>query len=219
MPLPPPRLAELSRTLEEADVPRNGSANGHANGTANGHAYRPARPRHRICGIITEVQRRIGRNGRPLAFASIEDFTGQGELVIFSSVLERVMPYLEVDAVVLVEGQVEVRGGSVKILVDELWPMWKVRDELVEALVVQLDLEQVRPEQLDRFHALCREHTGRCKLYFDLLSPELPGGRQRLLSRRCLVELNDTLMQQTLRLFGAEAIRLESRRLSAPVRS
>ncbi|MFO7313908.1 DNA polymerase III subunit alpha [Rhodothermus marinus] len=212
-------LAELSRTLEEADVPRNGSANGHANGTANGHAYRPARPRHRICGIITEVQRRIGRNGRPLAFASIEDFTGQGELVIFSSVLERVMPYLEVDAVVLVEGQVEVRGGSVKILVDELWPMWKVRDELVEALVVQLDLEQVRPEQLDRFHALCREHTGRCKLYFDLLSPELPGGRQRLLSRRCLVELNDTLMQQTLRLFGAEAIRLESRRLSAPVRS
>ncbi|AEN72878.1 DNA polymerase III, alpha subunit [Rhodothermus marinus SG0.5JP17-172] len=212
-------LAELSRTLEEADVPRNGSANGHANGTANGHAYRPARPRHRICGIITEVQRRIGRNGRPLAFASIEDFTGQGELVIFSSVLERVMPYLEVDAVVLVEGQVEVRGGSVKILVDELWPMWKVRDELVEALVVQLDLEQVRPEQLDRFHALCREHTGRCKLYFDLLNPELPGGRQRLLSRRCLVELNDTLMQQTLRLFGAEAIRLESRRLSAPVRS
>jgi len=212
-------LAELSRTLEEADMPRNGSTNGHANGTTNGHAYRPARPRHRICGIITEVQRRIGRNGRPLAFASIEDFTGQGELVIFSSVLERVMPYLEVDAVVLVEGQVEVRGGSVKVLVDELWPMWKVRDELVEALVVQLDLEQVRPEQLDRFHALCREHAGRCKLYFDLLSPDFPGGRQRLLSRRCLVELNDTLMQQTLRLFGAEAIRLESRRLSAPVRS
>ena len=212
-------LAELSRTLEEADMPRNGSTNGHTNGTTNGHAYRPARPRHRICGIITEVQRRMGRNGRPLAFASIEDFTGQGELVIFSSVLERVMPYLEVDAVVLVEGQVEVRGGSVKVLVDELWPMWKVRDELVEALVVQLDLEQVRPEQLDRFHALCREHAGRCKLYFDLLSPELPGGRQRLLSRRCLVELNDTLMQQTLRLFGAEAIRLESRRLSAPVRS
>ncbi len=212
-------LAELSRTLEETDASRNGSANGHANGTANGHTYRPARPRHRICGIITEVQRRIGRNGRPLAFASIEDFTGQGELVIFSSVLERVMPYLEVDAVVLVEGQVEVRGGSVKILVDELWPMWKVRDELVEALVVQLDLEQVRPEQLDRFHALCREHTGRCRLYFDLLSPELPGGRQRLLSRRCLVELNDTLMQQTLRLFGAEAVRLESRRLSVPVRS
>ncbi len=212
-------LAELSRTLEETDAPRNGSANGHANGTANGHAYRPARPRHRICGIITEVQRRIGRNGRPLAFASIEDFTGQGELVIFSSVLERVMPYLEVDAVVLVEGQVEVRGGSVKMLVDELWPMWKVRDELVDALVVQLDLEQVRPEQLDRFHALCREHAGRCKLYFDLHSPELPGGRQRLLSRRCLVELNDTLMQQTLRLFGAEAVRLESRRLSAPVRS
>ncbi|WP_397547312.1 DNA polymerase III subunit alpha [Rhodothermus marinus] len=212
-------LAELSRTLEEADMPRNGSTNGHTNGTTNGHAYRPARPRHRICGIITEVQRRIGRNGRPLAFASIEDFTGQGELVIFSSVLERVMPYLEVDAVVLVEGQVEVRGGSVKVLVDELWPMWKVRDELVEALVVQLDLEQVRPEQLDRFHALCREHAGRCKLYFDLLSPDFPGGRQRLLSRRCLVELNDTLMQQTLRLFGAEAIRLESRRLSAPVRS
>ncbi|SHK05166.1 DNA polymerase III subunit alpha [Rhodothermus profundi] len=208
-------LAELSRTLKEEEVPRNGSANG----TANGHASRPMRPRHRICGILTEVQRRIGRNGRPLAFATIEDFTGQGELVIFSSVLERVMPHLEVDAVVLVEGQVEVRGGSVKILVDELWPMWKVRDELVEALVVQLDLEQVHPEQIDRFHALCRAHPGRCKLYFDLLSDDFPGGRQRLLSRRCLIELSDALMQQTLQLFGPEAVRLESRRLAMPVPS
>lgn len=209
-------LAALSHALEETALdPLNNTAKGYANGPTNGSATRSARPRHRLCGIITEVQRRMGRNGRPLVFASIEDFTGQGELVIFSTVLEHVIPYLEVDAVVLVEGQVEVRGTSVKMLVDALWPMWKVRDELVEALVVQLDLEQVQPEHIDRFYALCREHKGRCKLYFDLLSPNFPGGRQRLLSRRCLVELNDMLMQQTLKLFGAEAVRLESRRLAA----
>ncbi len=209
-------LAGLSRMLEATDATPeiNGAANGYTNGSAHGFTAQPNRPRHRICGIITELQRRTGRNGRPMAFATIEDFTGQGELVLFSSVLERALPHLEVDAVVLVEGQVEVRGGNVKILVDEVWPMWKVR-ELVEVLVVQINLEQVTVEQIERFHALCTAHPGTCKLQFDLLSPQFPNGHQRLVSRQCLVELSDRFLQQTLKLFGAEAVRLESRRLSS----
>jgi DNA polymerase-3 subunit alpha len=212
-------LAELSRTLEESDAITavNGTPNGYSNGSPDGLTPQPARPRHRICGIITELQRRTGRNGRPIAFATIEDFTGQGELVLFSFVLERALPHLEVDAVVLVEGQVEVRGGNVKILVDEVWPMWKVR-ELVEVLVVQLDLAQVTVEQIERFYALCAENPGSCKLQFDLLSPQFPNGHQRLVSRRCLIELSDGFLQQTLKLFGPKAVLLESRRLS-PMRS
>jgi len=95
--------------------------------------------------------------------------------------------------------------------------MWKVR-ELVEVLVVQLDLAQVTVEQIERFYALCAENPGSCKLQFDLLSPQFPNGHQRLVSRRCLIELSDGFLQQTLKLFGPKAVLLESRRLS-PMRS
>ncbi|HMB94376.1 MAG TPA: DNA polymerase III subunit alpha, partial [Rhodothermales bacterium] len=84
---------------------------------AGGDGYgRPQKPQHTFCGIITEVQRRTTRTGKPIAFATIEDFSGQGELVCFSTTIDKVHPYLQVDEIVLARGEVEVRGGSVKIL-------------------------------------------------------------------------------------------------------
>ncbi len=165
-------------------------------------------PVRTFCGIITEVNRNTTKSGKPIAFATIEDFTGQGEMVCFSSVLDRIQPYLEVDNVVLVKGNVEVRGGTVKVIAKDVIPMWKVREQMVQEVVLHVNLDQVMPKELREFKSLCERTTGNCTLYFDVDAPELRG-RERLRSRSYVIEPTAEFMNGARRLFGADNISLK----------
>jgi DNA polymerase-3 subunit alpha len=165
-------------------------------------------PVRRFCGIITEVNRNTTRSGKPIAFAKIEDYTGQGEMVIFSTVLDRINQYLEVDEVVLVKGNVEVRGGAVKVIAKDITPMWKVREQMVQEVVLTVDLQQMMADQLDEFKMLCENNPGNCKLYFDVRAPEI-SGRERLRSRQFVIEPTAEFMRGARRIFGADNIALK----------
>jgi len=164
-------------------------------------------PVRSFCGILTEVNRHTTKSGKPIAFAEIEDFTGQGELVCFANVLDRIQAYLEVDAVVLVRGNVEVRGGVVKIIVKDVFPMWKVRDQMVQSMVLTVNPDRIESEHLQRFKSLCQEHPGHCKLYFDVDAGN--GPKQRVRSRKMVVDPTAEFMKETQRLFGLDNIMLQ----------
>src|SRR5690606_16816923 len=113
------------------------------------------------------------KSGKPIVFATLEDFTGQGEMVCFSTTFDRVGAWVAVDNVVLVKGEAEVRGGSVKIVAQDVIPMWKVREQLVKSIVLRVDPELAQPEALEQLRTLCDSNRGRCKLYFDVQDPSL----------------------------------------------
>jgi DNA polymerase-3 subunit alpha len=164
-------------------------------------------PVRSFCGILTEVNRHTTKSGKPIAFAEIEDFTGQGELVCFANVLDRIQAYLEVDAVVLVRGNVEVRGGVVKVIVKDVFPMWKVRDQMVQSMVLTVNPDRIESDHLQRFKSLCQEHPGHCKLYFDVDAGN--GPKQRVRSRKMVVDPTAEFMKETQRLFGLDNIMLQ----------
>jgi len=175
---------------------------------ASGGDGRDRGPVRTFCGIITEISRNTTRSGKPIAFAKIEDFTGQGEMVIFSTVLDRINQYLEVDNVVLVKGNVEVRGGAVKVIAKDIHPMWKVREQMVQEVVLKVELEQIIADQLDEFRMLCENNPGNCKLYFDVHAPEI-SGRERLRSRQFVIEPTADFMRGAQRIFGPDNISLK----------
>ena len=194
--------AELGRIEEEdLEVPP-ADTNGKSNGFQRG-------PTHRICGIITDVQRRTTKTGKPIAFATIEDFTGQAEIVCFSNVYDKVQNYLVVDDVVMVNGDVEFRGGSVKIIGRDVLPMWKVREQLVKAIVLRVDAERVDEDVVSKLRLLCEDNRGQCKLYFDLDLPDIPAGIQRVRSRTFVVDPTPELMNGMARLFGRDNVMLQ----------
>ena len=96
---------------------------------------------HKVCGIITEVKQITTKAGKPMAFLTLEDQTGQGEVVLFTSVFERHSHMLRTDEVVMVRGQAEVRGGSVKIKAQSVDAMWKVREEYVKRIILRLNAD------------------------------------------------------------------------------
>ncbi len=169
---------------------------------------RQNRPNHTFCGIITEVQHRTNKSGKPYAFAQFEDFSGQAELVCFSNTYDRVQRYLQVDEIVLIKGQVELRGGSGKVICNDVIPMWKVREQMVKSLSIRIPAAELQLEQVDALEELLGAHRGGCKLYLDLISEDSPQPT-RLLSRTFVVDPNSEVMQGLGKLFGRRAIVVE----------
>jgi len=166
------------------------------------------RTQHSFCGIITEVQHRVTRNGKPFAFCQFEDYSGQAEVVCFSNTYDKVQQYLQVDAIVLVRGAVEVRGGTGKIIANDITPMWKVREQMIRSLVIRIPVEDLRLQQVEALESLLADHRGSCKLYFDLLSGRDPRPR-RVLSRTCVIDPNQDVMSGLSSLFGQRSIVVE----------
>ncbi|NBB86495.1 MAG: DNA polymerase III subunit alpha [Bacteroidetes bacterium] len=172
--------------------------------------YGRQKPSHTVFGIITEVQQRTTRSGKPIMFAQLEDYTGQAELVCFSSILDRVQQHLTVDNIVLVRGEVEQRGGGTKILVREVMPMWQVREKMVRNIILTIDRRRIGTEHMDRLHQLCDRNRGNTRLFFDVVDPQLPAGVQRVRARSCVVDASPELLDGMASLFGRHAVTLEN---------
>lgn len=164
-------------------------------------------PVHTLCGIVIEVAHRRTKTGKPMLTATIEDFTGQAELVCFSNNYDRVQR-LEVDQIIFARGEVEMRGGSVKMVVQEATPIWKVRESMVKSLVLHVNPYDLTEDAVEKMHALCDLHRGTCKLYFAVAIPGLHEP-QRILSRTSVVEPNAEFMKELASILGKDTIQVE----------
>ena len=72
-----------------------------------------------VAGCVSKIQKINTKNGQPMLFATIEDFSPQPlEVVVFNSVLAKTLPVWEVNSVVLVEGRMSSRNDEVKMICD-----------------------------------------------------------------------------------------------------
>lgn len=164
---------------------------------------------HRFCGIITDINKRTTKRGKPIAFVTIEDFTGQAEIVCFSRTLDQYQNYIEQDKVIMVRGEVEHRGNTVNIKAREISPMWKVREDYIKGVVLRIDPESVSRNHLNRLHALCQDNPGSCTLYFEIYLKEF-SRTVRVRSQKLVVDPTPNLINGVYRLFGTENVTLET---------
>lgn len=73
-----------------------------------------------LAGLITSIRDLITKKGTRMAFAQLEDLTGQVELVVFPDAFVKAEAPLKSDQPVLLGGTLEKDGESCKILVDRV---------------------------------------------------------------------------------------------------
>ena len=160
-------------------------------------------------GIVTEITRRTTKSGRPIAFVTLEDTTGAAEVVLFAQTLERCGHMIMLDEVMMVKGKAETSSGTIKLVAKDILPMWRVREQLVKAITLKIDVDTTTEADVTALKALCDAHPGACKLYFELASAAMPRP-VRLHARTAVVDLTPELMKGLRRQLGAEALVLES---------
>ncbi|MFT5515554.1 MAG: DNA polymerase-3 subunit alpha [Rhodothermales bacterium] len=165
-------------------------------------------PVHTVCGIVTEVLHRRTKTGKPMLTATLEDFTGQADLVCFSNNYDRVQRYLETDQIIFARGEVELRGGSIKMVLQDATPIWKVRESQVKSVVLHVNPYDLGEEAVEKLYKLSDAHRGTAKLYFAVAIPGM-AEPQRILARTVVVEPNGEFMKEVALLVGKNAVQVE----------
>jgi DNA polymerase-3 subunit alpha len=161
----------------------------------------------RACGIITHVRKRIDKRGNTMAFATIEDYGGRAELIVFSDAFAKFQHHLKVDAMVMVIGKGEVSGDMMKIVVNEVYPMEKVREKFTKSIVLSINVHDIRENTIVELRKVLEKNKGNCACYFDVVDS---ASHRKYHTKRYAVEPSEAFLEEVRKILGPQSVKLTS---------
>jgi len=163
----------------------------------------------RVCGIVTECKNIMDKKNKPMAFVTLEDFSGSCEIIVFSSVYEKYRDLLQPDAMITVSGRTNTREDEeTKILCDEVVPLDQVWEQYGKNLYLSMQLMGVDDPLLNQVTEIIKQNPGSCNLFIKLQLPEHK--RQTIRSRKLKVKPTPDLMTKLRTLLGQDNVWIES---------
>ena len=96
-----------------------------------------------MCGIMTGIQRRRNKEGKPWAAFQLEDLVGATECMAFTTVYDRILNELIEDRPVLIRGSaLPEEGAPVKISVQDVIPLEVARVPLPSLIAIRIRVGQ-----------------------------------------------------------------------------
>jgi DNA polymerase-3 subunit alpha len=118
-----------------------------------------------LAGILSGVLRRITKQGRPWASATLEDLEGAVEVLFFPNTYELVGQYLAEDAIVVVRGRVDRRDDQPRLMAMDLsLPDISKADE-VRPVVLALPPSRCTPPMVQRLVEVLSSHPGPAEVH------------------------------------------------------
>jgi DNA polymerase-3 subunit alpha len=158
-------------------------------------------------GIIVAVKTNIDRKGKQMAFATLEDFTGRVELILFSDIFERHRPLIQVDSLVLIKGNSSTREGEKpKILVQEVISLPEAWKTLGGCLHLQLSSGELDSASISNLKETLKEYPGQMPVVLHVNSLE---NKLSLKLKDAEITPNRTLHSRLSAILGEENVRFE----------
>jgi len=159
----------------------------------------------RACGIVTSVRKKPDRRGNMMAFVSIEDFTGKGECIFFSDPFTKYQHLIVNDAMLMVVGKGESTGDLLRILVNEVYPMEKVKEKFTRSIILSINVDAVREQAILDLRKLLEQNPGNCPCYISLEGAQR--ARSMYHSPRYRVDPTDRFQEGVKTLLGDRSVR------------
>ena len=123
-----------------------------------------------LAGILSGVQRRITKQGRAWASATLEDLDGAVEVLFFPNTYELVGQYIAEDAIVAVKGRVDRRDDVPRLMAMDLsLPDISARDE-ARPVVLALPPSRCTPPLVERLREVLASHPGSAEVHLKLVN-------------------------------------------------
>jgi DNA polymerase-3 subunit alpha len=130
-----------------------------------------------LAGILSGVQRRITKQGRAWASATLEDLSGAVEVLFFPNTYELIGQYIAEDAIVVVKGRVDRRDDQPRLMaMDMSLPEITAADD-VKPIVLALPPARCTPPLVERLKEVLQSHPGSAEVHLRLVN----GSRSTLL--------------------------------------
>lgn len=130
-----------------------------------------------VGGIINHVKGMVTKKGAPMGYITLEDFTGEIEVVVFPSAWEKYRELLRNDAAILLSGRVQANERTVHILAERIALLDDVRqrkeDQIaqrghIRALHLYLDEWHESAEVSRQLAVILKRHHGQIPVFLHM---------------------------------------------------
>ena len=131
----------------------------------------------RLGGIVTEVRSGTTKNGKPFGVATIEDFSGTGEIALFGENWVQWGGYLSMDRTVLITANVSehrFRPGEYELRIGHIDWLADVGDKVVERITITVNTSSLEKDDVEMIKSYVDENPGNTTLqivFVDATNP------------------------------------------------
>ncbi len=174
-------------------------------------AYEPKRL-YKLIGMIVETKFTFTKKGDKMMFGVLEDFEGKCDFTVFPKTFETFERELQKDNAVMLVAEADTREGKLSLLVNEVIPIRKVREKLIQKIVLKID--SADSDVLNKLAAvkeICEKNKGGTPIDFEvMLDGEGKRRELRLFARRLTIESENDVLDALSRAVGPEAVRISA---------
>ena len=157
-----------------------------------------------VGGIVVAVKTNIDKKGKQMAFATLEDFTGTIETVIFADLYEKNKGLVRADQMILLRGRASTKEGEkAKVVATEINPLDQALNAIPLSLTLVLNDATSSETTLDAIQPLLAGAQGPCPV---ILCLRRDGEEIRLRSKRYKVRASTELLQDLREILGEEQV-------------
>ena len=135
-----------------------------------------------VGGALIAVKQITDRKGNPMAFATLEDFTGTIEILVFSELYEKRRTVVANGSMVLIRGNVSVKEDEVKVIAQAITPLSEVRLEIPTTVHITLSTAGLEDDTIHSLAGILERSPGQCDVCLHV--DTLHSGRITLRSKK-----------------------------------
>ena len=136
-----------------------------------------------LAGLITSVETKISRNGKPFAKVNVEDFSGIYEFAFFGKDYENFMNYLQEHTAIYIEGEIcekyflkpeEITAGKkapYTFKVKKISLLGNVAEDRLAGFAIEMLANDITPELRHKLVHLVKEYSGKIPLSMIVFDP------------------------------------------------
>ena len=137
----------------------------------NRAATMPEKAQITIAGLVTGVDRRVSKAGKPWAIVTLEDLEGSIQALFFGKSYTENQDKLLVDQVIQVKGSVSVRDDGTSIYGREV-DVPNVESADVQPVLISLPEQALERPRMQRLSAVLANHPGFCEVRLLVQHPD-----------------------------------------------
>ena len=120
-----------------------------------------------ICGLITQIQRKVSKQGTPWAIVTVEDLEGAIDVLFFSNSYATHGVNLVEDRIVAIRGRVDKREEQSRVSALDL-SLPDLNIVPTGPLVISMEMARCTPPVIDRVKEILRSHPGGREVHLRL---------------------------------------------------
>ena len=131
----------------------------------------------RMAGIVTEVQHRMTKGGKPFGIMNLEGYEDGFKFFIFGDDYANVKRYLNIGWFLFMKGKVQKRpwGDELEFKISSIELLSELKDKLAKHINLKVEYEAVDEELIEWIKELGKEQDMNTEVLLDL-APELVVG-------------------------------------------